>query len=83
MGGRKDESGFQGNANAFKKWAESHLSFEDDVEGVCLCTFTHYNVLVLVLDLQEESLSAVCLFFLQKLCSKAQSANLLHRVNEL
>lgn len=70
MGGRKDESGFQGNANAFKKWAESHLSFEDDVEGVCLCTFTHYNVLVLVLDLQEESLSALCLFFYKTFVQK-------------
>lgn len=49
-----------GFSNVFKKWAESHLSLEDDVEGVCLCAFTHYNVLVLVLDLQEGSLSALC-----------------------
>lgn len=33
---------------------QQHLAFEDDVEGVSLCTLTNYRVFVLVLDLEEN-----------------------------
>lgn len=42
----------------FKNEVRLYLSFEDDVECVCLCSFTYYNILVLVLHLREESFSA-------------------------
>lgn len=42
-----------------------YLSFEDDVEAVCLCSLSNYNIFVLVLHLENTKQNVWNIFFMK------------------